>query len=400
MLTSFGIPFFNSLTSFGIPFAKRAYFDSQVICFLLYLCEEKLNMHPIETATERTELIQSYIMTTSRYDFSVYEKRVLYRIIQMFQEVMSGKEVSKKYDMNELVLSTKNNVSYNITKTLFGDAIIKMPLNLFCIDSHDKNHRRIKNAFKSLMKKIVEYENGEEWEAFALIETPKISRNERDSRQLDVSFRLNVEICKALFDFSKGFRSYELEVAWKFNSVYTMRFYELFSKQQNSITYSIDRLRSMFGLENKYSRTNDFVKNVVEKSKKELDSISPYSFNYITLPKNRGRTTPITSIMFVPYRQDKFVSKELLNREEGKQVSINWYLNKQEKEYLINKYEFTNKELQTHAALIKAAKDKLESGELLDVLGGMKIVDDKGKKIENRKGYVINTLKKIVAEKR
>lgn len=365
------------------------------MCFLLYLCKQKLKMHPIKSSTERTELIQSYIMTTSRYDFSVYEKRVLYRIIQMFQEVMSGKEVSKKYDMNELVLSTKNNVSYNITKTLFGDAVIKMPLNLFCVDGNDKNHRRIKNAFKSLMKKIVEYENGEEWEAFALIETPKISRNERDSRQLDVSFRLNVEVCKALFDFSKGFRSYELEVAWKFSSAYTMRFYELFSKQQNSITYSIDRLRSMFGLEKKYTRTNDFIKNVVEKSKKELDSISPYSFNYVTLPRDRGRTTPITSIMFVPYRQDKFVSKELINREEGREVSINWYLDKQEKEYLINKYEFTVGELQVHAALFKAAKDNLESGELLDILGGMNVVDEKGKKIENRKGYVINTLKKI-----
>ena len=28
------------------------------------------------------ELIQSYILTTAKYDYSVYEKRILYRIVE------------------------------------------------------------------------------------------------------------------------------------------------------------------------------------------------------------------------------------------------------------------------------------------------------------------------------
>lgn len=31
------------------------------------------------------DVLQSYIVTTARYDFSVYEKRILYRIVEVLQ---------------------------------------------------------------------------------------------------------------------------------------------------------------------------------------------------------------------------------------------------------------------------------------------------------------------------
>ena len=33
-------------------------------------------------ALERVNVLQSYILTTARYDFNVYEKRILYRIVE------------------------------------------------------------------------------------------------------------------------------------------------------------------------------------------------------------------------------------------------------------------------------------------------------------------------------
>lgn len=344
----------------------------------------------------RTELVQSYIITTSKYDFTVYEKRILYRIIAVFQDLMKDVDVREKYDIKDLMNLSKSNENYTIT--LFGDAEISMPLNLFLADSKDKNYKRIKTAFKSLMQKIIEYENGDEWEAFALIESPSLKRCKKDTRVMNVNFRLNVQICNALFDFSKGFRSYELEVAWKFNSAYTMRFYELFSKQQKPITYSISTLRKMFNLENKYKRTADFITYIIDRSKKELDEHSPYSFNYVTLPKDRGRTTPITSVTFVPYKQKKHLSEDLVKRESAKSVSLNWYLTRQEIDYLLYKVEFTPKELKAHTALFRDVKKVLQEGELLDILANMKRSDNKGIEVKNKKGYVINTLKKIVSE--
>lgn len=31
------------------------------------------------------DILQSYVITTARYDFSIYEKRILYRIIEVLQ---------------------------------------------------------------------------------------------------------------------------------------------------------------------------------------------------------------------------------------------------------------------------------------------------------------------------
>ena len=36
------------------------------------------------------DLIQSYIMTTAKYDFNVYEKRIIYRLVEMAQGELQG----------------------------------------------------------------------------------------------------------------------------------------------------------------------------------------------------------------------------------------------------------------------------------------------------------------------
>ena len=46
---------------------------------------------------ENKEIIQSYILTTAKYDFSVYEKRILYRIIELNQYLIEGKKLNEKY---------------------------------------------------------------------------------------------------------------------------------------------------------------------------------------------------------------------------------------------------------------------------------------------------------------
>lgn len=37
------------------------------------------------------DVIQSYLMTVSKYDFSVYEKRILYRLVEAMQCELEGK---------------------------------------------------------------------------------------------------------------------------------------------------------------------------------------------------------------------------------------------------------------------------------------------------------------------
>ena len=40
---------------------------------------------PESDATGNIPVIQSYILTTARYNYNVYEKRILYRIVEMIR---------------------------------------------------------------------------------------------------------------------------------------------------------------------------------------------------------------------------------------------------------------------------------------------------------------------------
>ena len=39
------------------------------------------------------DLIQSYILTTAKYDYTIYEKRILYRLIEMAQSQVRKRRV-------------------------------------------------------------------------------------------------------------------------------------------------------------------------------------------------------------------------------------------------------------------------------------------------------------------
>ena len=44
------------------------------------------------------DIIQSYIMTTAKYDFSADEKRILLRLVETWQHLLEGKELNGKIE--------------------------------------------------------------------------------------------------------------------------------------------------------------------------------------------------------------------------------------------------------------------------------------------------------------
>ncbi len=107
---------------------------------------------------QNKDLIQSYILTTARYNFSAYEKRVLYRIIEMLQAEIKG---------------LKLNYKYTIQETIMKDRDFILPVSCFLKDENDKNYNEIRKALRALNRKTIEYEDDKTWELFNLIERPK-----------------------------------------------------------------------------------------------------------------------------------------------------------------------------------------------------------------------------------
>ena len=315
------------------------------------------------------EILQSYILTTAKYDFSVYEKRILYRLVELNQHLIEGQKLNDK-----IVLD--NNQAGDISYTL--------PISLFLKDDDKNNHKEVKKALESLKRKELTYQDDDTWASLTIIANPKISRYKET-----VTFTVDKMINDAFLDFSKGFKKYELKTAMEFESVYSMRFYELLSNQKTPINYSIDTLKEMFQIENKYKLTADFLRYVIEPAKKELDKCSPYTFHYERIKTGRK----ITGIRFIPIHQPQFEDESLKKQKAIKQMSNRWFIPKNIEDYLKYNYEFTNKELNNNLSLFESLYNYLSEEELLDFLVELK-AQSVLYEIKNIKAYLIGSLKK------
>jgi|LakMenEpi03Aug12_release.lakeMendotaPanAssembly.Ray.scaffolds.fasta_scaffold298882_2 plasmid replication initiation protein len=318
------------------------------------------------------DLIQSYILTAARYDYSVPEKRILYRIIELMQGYTQGKELNKKY---------------SITKTIFDDVDIVMPVSAFLKDGEGNNHLEVKKALLSLNSKVIQVEDEKSWSAFNLIERPNI-----DKGKYTVSFRISPLIAHAFLDFSKGYSKYELETAMNFESIYAMRFYELLATQKKKITYSVEHLKAMFKIEDKYiGKNNDFIRFVVKKAKEELDKKSPNSFLYET--KTLGKK--IIGIHFYPLKIPENRDPVLEALQLKKDISLRWDLDLIIINYLKENFIFSEAEIKNNLDLFKQCQK-----ELPDFLLSLSKMRVPASKKMNPKGYLINALKKmLVGEK-
>jgi len=318
-------------------------------------------------AVERKEIVQSYIVTTARYDFNVYEKRIVYRIVEMMQHLLSGQKLNQ-------------DLRYTINKQLFDLYEVTMPIAALLSDEEDTHYDRVKEALVSLSKKMFEYEDDKIWKLIPLILLPKIEKY-----RSVVHFRLHEDIYDALMNFSKGFKKYELKTAMTFESAYAMRFYELFSKQKTPLIYSIRDLKIMFGIEKKYDRINDFFRKVIIAAKRELDKKSPYSFEYTPLKTGKQ----ITAIKFFPYEIPENRDEDFEGEQLKKQVWPSWTIERINLNYLKEHYMFSTPEIQNNKEIFERAQK-----EIPDLLLFMSEVKAKANRASNPKGYLINALKK------
>ena len=309
------------------------------------------------------EVVQSYIATTAMYDFNVYEKRVLYNLVKLAQSQIEGVRLADNL--------------YRIEHGLGDFLNIELPISDFLTDSDDKNHARIKAALKSLHTKTFEYRDDDVWECMSIIANPRIQQH--SSR---VSFIVNGKVWDVLLDFSRGFTRYDIEVAFRLESAYSMRFYEMLAGQKGPITYSINELRKEFRLEDKYSLTKDFIRRVVAAAKSELDIKSPLSFTFE--PGKTGRK--ITHITFTPVQHPANQSGDPFFRESVRRFGLAGQLSKDEYRFL-REIGFTEQGIRNNLGLL------MECQKSLDLIYELALIKGKSRTKKNPCGWCIRTLK-------
>lgn len=305
-------------------------------------------------ATNRDQL-QSYIMTSAKYDFDVYEKKILYQIISLAQPQLEG---------------CRNVAGLKINQ--WGDREITMALSDIGVPS---DYYRIKKAFIKMMERIYQYQDDHLWMAVALIINPKI-----EAYSGVVQFRVTHEVWDLILDFTKGYSKYELGVAMEFSSVYSMRFYELMSNQTRPVVYTIEWLRERFCLTDKYKQINDLIRKVVEPARKELDRLAPFSFTWEYIKTGKK----VTALKFIPLKHPENRDPKVMNRELRRRNAGSLW--RSVKEFLRNDCGFSTQEIRVHSELWELFQETF--GEL--ALATMKDIWEKAVTKDHPKGYLIN----------
>lgn len=336
----------------------------------------EINLNHGTTVDERItkEVVESYIFSTVRHDFGIYSERLLLRLVELAQREIRGLDFKGGSSIGKVKIGE------------WGDAEITIPVKDILSGEDDKNYSKAKTAVRALMGKFLEYEDDKKYRATHILNDVDV-----DKISGKMIIQVNRNIWNAMLDFSKGFRKYELETAVRLRGKYSLRIYKLVSKQSDPISYSIADLRKMWGLTDKYKKVDDFVKNTIEAAKKELDQVSPYSFEYVltaakTADVNKGRKgrPAITSVTFFPKRLTKNEATDAVR----KMVDPSMTLDRELLQMLRNKFEFDYAGIKSNITLFDTAQREF------DILLFLDRIAPKALRAESPQGYVINAVKK------
>lgn len=340
---------------------------------------------PIKATNKNSNVLEPYIFATAKYHFSAYEKKIMYRIIEFAQ-----RDIDK---------ATNGGPIKNYLRPLYeidlldGDKEFGMYISdiLDTCGENGKHYNRVKQAFNKLQTKLIEFEDEEVYESAPFLYRLKIQK-----RTGVAEFRITKEFWAAILDFSKGFRKYELLTAMKLKSPYSMRFYELVSRQTNPLRFSVEQIRKMFALENKYKQPASIRKRIIEPSKKELDECAPYSFEVKEERRGEGKTSPITHFVFIPYCIEDNQDKELQRIErQSKLTARNLFADSDIYKILRYHLDFDVRAITVNKKTISEGKEKIP-----DFCGFLSaLVDSKHRKeAANPIGYVIGSIKQKIKD--
>ncbi len=336
-------------------------------------------LNPAETPQISNDLvpkkvIESYVISEARYSIGVYAHRLLIRLMESAQKYI--------YDID----FTDSRSSRKVEVGVWGDAEIILPIRSILYDDDDRNYDKAREGVEELMSKFISYDDGETYRATQILNEVEMSRLKGR-----LVIRVNRNLWKAMLDFSKGYRTIDMETILRLRSGYSMRLYSLVAMSKEPLTYTIQQLREMWELTDKYKSTKDFIKNTIAVAKEELDRSSQYSFDYIlnyskSDPVNvgkRGRKSA-TSITFYPKKRIANTKANDLRR----QIAPSFLLGQEATEILKHKFGFDSNGIQNNITVFEIAH---KNGELLPFLDKIAPVALRAK---NPQGYVIAALRK------
>ena len=294
-------------------------------------------------------IVKSNQVIEASYTLTTIEQRL---ILSAIAQVPKGEEIS---DDVLYPLTTKNLVK------LGGD--------------EKASHKEFKNAVNRLYERSIVLRDGDESDSFRWIQ-------EKVFNGSNVAFiRFSKPILPFLCNLKSEFTKYLESDIVGMSSPYSIRFYELIM-QYRSIgkrEISLEDLRWMFQLQNKYPVWADLKKRVIDQATKEINEHSPY--NLTIEPKRTGRK--ITSIVL------KFQDKKVLKtpRESSNNPLFDTQRNR----------DFSSPDIQTFSDALKQSKTS-DLGHRASKITGLIMSNGLADRFKQSDESIIGMMKRIKEE--
>ena len=314
--------------------------------------------------------VQSNQITLSRSNFTVPQRRILHAIIETLSPYLradlnfqKGKEIGFQPGLDDLC------------KIVYKASDLSSP----------DHYGEIRTALLQLEDKKYFLET-EDFE----LRTRLILQSRFNKRDEYIELIINKELYETILDLSKGYTLYQTKVALSFSSIYAIKMYELVAKWRNEPKFFIDfdELRRLTDTQQKYLKSNDFKKNVLDIAQKQLNELDITDLKFTYKEKKRGKRI----IGFDIYVIKTTLSHEIQDIKNKFPVSLKWDFGKDLIENF-KKYDITikGKNLELVISL------KHEMGEENLALEIERIAEF-AKEKNNKAGYIIKSLQKILLE--
>lgn len=194
-------------------------------------------------------LAQANALTQARYDFNPIEKRCLYQIIREVRRLFIDSNIGQR--------DLFNNMRVILTSEQLAE----------CSDK--SNLKKVYESLKKLRKRDIEIDNEEAW-----VNTGYVTMVKHHKRTNKYEVEVSSEIMPYLVALAENFTSYDLTVAITLKSSYSQRFYEFCCQYKNrankTFFFSVEELKNILMLEDKYPNSADFKRFVLDVAQKEL----------------------------------------------------------------------------------------------------------------------------------
>ena len=223
-----------------------------------------------------TDVFTSYIFSTSNRSLSKYGERLLMEVISVAQE----------YTIDAALGIHKLNFAQKYSEKF---AIIDIPVRNLLNEDDTTNYTKAKEAAVELMKiyHTVEapvldedgnqktYKDGSPQYKFASFHLlDKVVVNEKPGI---VSVKLGEDTWSQILDMGKGYTRYNLLTAKKLDDVVAIRLFQLMSNTSEPLRFSLERIKGILGLQDKYvNNPTGFIRRVIVPAEEEIKEKCPF----------------------------------------------------------------------------------------------------------------------------